>query len=69
MSELPYARYGPGNLKYRQWFLPGPLFLKDNPEISDQIEMLIRANEGLVDIEVNDALQDEELKEGELISE
>jgi recombination protein RecA len=50
-------------------------YLKDNPEISDQIEMLIRSNEGLVDIETDEALHDEEAlpqegsEEGELVSE
>jgi recombination protein RecA len=41
-------------------------YLKDNPEISDQIEMLIRSNEGLVDIESEGAFPEEELQKVEL---
>jgi recombination protein RecA len=44
-------------------------YLKDNPEIADQIELLIRANEGLVPGESEGENQSEDQSEPELIAE
>jgi recombination protein RecA len=38
-------------------------YLKDNPEIADQIEILIRAQEGLLGVETTDEPESEELEE------
>ena len=44
-------------------------YLKDNPDISDQIEMLIRSNEGLIGSVDGDTLPEEGIEEVELTSE